>query len=171
MTDQKLPENTAEPNAVNKLPPKKRFEGWRSLIIYAGILAVFYFGHVEIQSFLGARALDKVTLERLSLDQALERANATGKPILVEVSAIWCPSCRKLDLKVLSKPDVQQAIEAKFIFTRVELESETGEMMQKRYGVRGVPTLLVLDSNGNAAKKLQLTFDPATFKQILAQAR
>lgn len=166
MTDQKA-DNTEE--MAQKPSQRKRFEGWRSLIIYAGILAVFYFGHVEIQSFLGERALEKVTLERLSLDQALERASATGKPILAEVSAIWCPSCRKLDLNVLSKPDVQQAIEDKFVFTRIELESEAGEQMQKRYGVRGVPTLLILDSEGNAQQQLRLSFDPTMFKEMLDQ--
>jgi thioredoxin-related protein len=34
------------------------------------------------------------------------------------------------------------------------------------YGVRGFPTLLILDADGNLVRKLSLTFDP---EQFLAQ--
>ena len=162
------PNPPPEPNDKKPPPePPKKFKGWKNLLIYGGILAVFYFGHVEIQTYLGEAALDKVALERVTLNEALKRSAASGRPVLMDVSAIWCPSCRKLDTQVLSDPSVQQTIEANYEFTRVEYESDEGVAVQKKYAIRGYPTLLILDSAGNKVRKLPLTFEPEAFKQLI----
>ncbi|WP_082086927.1 thioredoxin family protein [Teredinibacter purpureus] len=168
MSDQSPSDQNEPPSSLNT-PQKKRFDGWRSLLFYGGILAVFYFGHVQIQTYLGEQALEKVTLERLTLDEALARSASTGKPVLADISAIWCPSCRKLDNQVLAVPSVQQAIEDRFIFTRIEFESEEGERVQAQYNVKGFPTLLILNANGTKIRDLPLTFDPEAFKSLLSQ--
>ena len=164
-----MPARPTEPQNASEAPEKKSFDGWRTLLIYGSILAAFYFGHVQIQTYLGERALEKVTLERLTLEQALAKAKLSGKPVLADISAIWCPSCRKLDNQVLAVPSVQQAIEENFVFTRIEFESEEGQRVQEKYGVKGFPTLLILDSSGEESHKLPLTFDPEAFKELLNQ--
>ncbi len=155
----------SQPEAPQNTPKKSAI--WKSLLVYGGILLAVYFGHVQIQTFLGQRALDTIALELISFDEALARSHESGKPVLLDVSAIWCPSCRKLDSTILSRPDVQQIIESRYIFTRVEFESEQGEKLQQRYGIKGFPTLLVLDSSGEVLNHLSLTFDPESFKGLL----
>ncbi|SMF22571.1 Thiol:disulfide interchange protein [Alteromonadaceae bacterium Bs31] len=162
------PEHTENPPPETEQAPKKR-QAWKSLLIYGGILLAVYFGHVQIQTFLGQRALDNVALELISFDEALIRSAESGKPVLLDVSAIWCPSCRKLDSKVLSRPDVQALIEEHYVFTRVEFESDQGVALQERYGIKGFPTLLVLNSNGDRLRALNLTFDPEAFKTLLTR--
>lgn len=166
-----VPESDHSPlhtQAEDPSPERRKFEGWRSLLVYAGILALFYFGHVEIQTFLGERALAKVELDMPSLAVALKQARQEGKPVLLDVSAIWCPSCRRLDSTVLSNPEVKQAIEHRYVFSRVEYESLEGEAVQQRYGVRGFPTLLVLNGNGELIRTLPPSYDPDTFIKLIA---
>jgi len=157
--------------AQTRAPGDKKTEGWKSLLVYIAIMGAVYFGHGELQSFLGQRALEQLTLEQLSYDAALIRSSESGKPVLLNVSALWCPSCRKLDSKVLSDPDVQQAIEDNYVFSRVDYDTPEGELMRKLYPIRGVPTLLVLDSEGNALRRLPLTFNPDAFERSLLSPR
>lgn len=153
------------PDSPQEVPARKPRQSvnWRSLLWYAGFLAAVYFGNIQVQTWLGRQALAEVKLEQLSYQQALQQATAEGKPVLVDISALWCPSCRKLDKQVLAQPQVQQAIEQRAIFTRVELETPEGEKLQQQFQIKGVPTLLVLNSDGSLKQQLPLTFDPAIF--------
>jgi len=149
----------------------RTFIDWRSLLRYAGFLAIVYFGNNQIQTWLGRQALEEVALEKRSLDQALSIATEVNKPVLLEISALWCPSCRKLDKQVLSQPEVQNAIEQSFVYAREELESEIGETLRQQFTIKGVPTLLILESTGELRQYLPLTFDPKHFIARLNQVR
>ena len=105
--------------------------------------------------------------EAISLEQALAVAGANGKPVLVDMSAIWCASCRMLDKKVFGDPAVQQAIRSHYVFCRIEYESDQGEALMETYNVRGFPTLLILDAQGNLVRELPLTFDPEQFISLI----
>ncbi len=141
---------------------------WIGIGIMAAAVLAAYFINVEVQSYLGRKALAQTGLTALDLPQALAKAESESKLVLADLSAIWCPSCRKLDQTVLSDPEVRKAIEERFIFARIEYESEEGQAFQERYQVRGFPNLLILHPNGELVKKLPLTFDPAQFQRNLA---
>ena len=136
--------------------------------ITALVVVLAYFGNVEVQTYLGKKALTETGLEVLSLDQALVTAKAESKPILADLSAIWCPSCRTLDRKVLADPEVRRAIQQNFVFARIEYESKEGQAFQQRYGVRGFPNLLILSPDGEKLRQLPVVFDPVAFRQSLA---
>jgi thiol:disulfide interchange protein len=135
------------------------------------LLAVFAFGvyqtNVFYQSHLGRQAIAATGLDSLELEQALEQSELSDKPVLVELAAVWCPSCRALDRKVLSNRSVQQRIEQGYHFVRLEYESEAGEAFMARHGVRGYPKLFVLDAQGEITRQLPLTLDPRVFEQRL----
>lgn len=126
-----------------------------------------YFANVELQSYLGRKALEEVKLESLTLEQAKTRAAKEGKSILADMSAIWCPSCRKLDRDVLARTDVQSAIEQKYVFSRIEYESPEGKAFAERYNITGFPTLLVLDAKGSSLRRLPLSYSPEEFIRSL----
>ena len=135
--------------------------------LFALVLLGAYFINVEVQTYLGEKALSESGLEIYSLDKAFAMAEAENKMVLADLSAIWCPSCRTLDKKVLSNEAVQADISARFIFARIEYESEQGEAFMKRYQVSGFPNLLVLDAAGNKIKQLPVVFDPEEFRRNL----
>lgn len=148
---------------TNKVPSPKINKKWVSWLPYIALPLILYFGNVELQTYLGKKALSQVDLAHLSFEEALIKAKAEDKQVLIDMSAIWCPACRKLDTQVLSIDAVKKAIEKDYIFARIEYESDAGKSFMAKYHVNGFPTLLILDDQGNKIRKLPLTFSPEQF--------
>ncbi len=135
----------------------------RSFAIVAVVAVAAYFIHVEYQTRLGQKAIDATGLELHTLDDALAKSKESGKPVLADLSAIWCPSCRRLDTEVLANEAVRTKIESDYIFARIEYESDEGAAFMERHNLRGFPNLLILDANGNKLKDVPVTFSPSAF--------
>ena len=140
---------------------------WKSWLTFIVIAVTVYFANVEIQSYLGKKAQNETGLVMLSLDDAMKKAIAENKLVLASVSAIWCPSCRKLDQSVFSDKYVQQAIDNAYVFSRIDYESDEAEAFMEKYNVFGFPTIVILDAEGNFVRKLSVTLDPKTFVSYL----
>jgi thiol:disulfide interchange protein len=143
---------------------KKLFSSWYVNLLVIGLLGLWvYFINVEVQSYFGRKALEKTGLQIFTLDQALEKAKAENKQVLVDVSAIWCPNCRRLDNQVFADESVKKAINEKYVFVRLEYESPEGTDFLEKHNATGFPTLWILDNKGNTIKQLRITFEPAEF--------
>lgn len=145
-------------------PQSKKIRSWLSFPLMA--LAV-YFGNVELQTYLGEKAWAETGIESPPFNDVLSLAAQENKLILADFSAVWCPSCRKLDKEVLSEPAVKSSINKQYIFTRIEYESDEGRALVEKYGIQGLPTLLVLDKQGRVQRRLVNTYDPEQFIQQL----
>ncbi|CAN5353950.1 hypothetical protein BH20ACI2_BH20ACI2_24750 [soil metagenome] len=130
---------------------------------FAVVAVSAYFINVEAQSYLGRRAIVNTGLVSVPFDEARAQAEREGKIILVDVSAVWCPNCRRLDNDVFSNADVRRAINSKFIFSRIEYESEEGEMFLRAYSTSGFPSLWLIRGDGSVVKRLDVTFSPEEF--------
>lgn len=130
-------------------------------------LSLAYMLFFKIQSYLGQQALDATGIPRLEFKQALQQAKQQDRYILADMSAIWCPTCRKLDKKIFSDKNVKKAIAQHFIFTRIEYETDEGKAFMKKYNLKGFPSLLILDKDARVKLRLALTFDPELFVEYL----
>jgi thiol:disulfide interchange protein len=139
----------------------------RRLAIWVALGAAVYFGNVEVQSWMGRRAVASMGLEERSLSDALLLASTEERLVLADLSAIWCGTCRRLHKDVFSDPRVQDAIRRNYIFARIEYETREGKDFRERYGVRGFPALLVLDGAGQVVRRLPVVFDPDRFLENL----
>tara|TARA_B110000438_G_C15777936_1_gene634938 strand:- start:1007 stop:1489 length:483 start_codon:yes stop_codon:yes gene_type:complete len=146
-----------------KTMPKKNKSIIRSLVTFAVIAIGVYFANTAYQTHLGQKAIDATGLEVLSLETALAKSKETGKPVLADLSAIWCPSSRQLDNHVLSNEIVKAKIESDYIFARIEYETDEGKAFMEKHQLRGFPNLLTLDSDGNRIKSIPTTLSPETF--------
>lgn len=138
----------------------------RQLLKWAGFVLVgvtIYFGNQALQTYFGKQALAKISFEVLALDVALAKADAHNKLVIADMSAIWCPTCRKLDKTIFANDKVKAAIEQDFVFARVEYDSAQGKAFMEQYGVTGFPVLLVLNHQGERLTRLPLTFDASEF--------
>lgn len=140
-------------------------------LVKLGVLIFFvvagYYGNKAVQSHIGQQALDGTGLAVLTLDEALNKADQENKLVLADMSAIWCPTCRRLDKEVFSDESVKQVIDEQYIFARIEYESEQGKAFMQRYKVHGFPTLLVLNASGKKIRQLPLTFVPSEFVKLI----
>ncbi len=86
-------------------------------------------------------------------DQAVKEAKAKQMPLLLYFTGSeWCTWCKKLDSEALATPEFAQIAGDKFIFVMLNFskgskgeDSEQNKQLQKRFNVRGFPTLILLD--------------------------
>jgi len=128
------------------LPVLKKRALW--IFVAAVIATASYFAHTAWQAQRGAAALKATALEFLPLERALALATSQGKPVLVDLSAIWCPTCRLLHAEVFTNTSVKQAITSSYVLSRVDYDSPEARAFMQRFAVKGFPTLLVLSADG-----------------------
>jgi thiol:disulfide interchange protein len=158
--------NKSDPDNTTNSSDRSRLFKWGLIVV---LVYCAYLANTYVQSYLGKQALQATGLTLKIFDEALAEAQRSNKLVLADMSAIWCPTCRKLDKLVFSNSDVQAIIEQGFVFARIEYESKQGEEFMQKYQVRGFPTLLILDSDGEKLAQLPLTFEPHTFAKMLTQ--
>lgn len=141
---------------------------WTALVLLGCGL---YFGNTYVQSKLGRQALANTGLRINTLKEALFEAKNNDKLVLANMSAIWCPTCRKLDREVFSNEQVKAVINKGFVFARIDYDSREGEDFMDKYQIYGFPTLLILNGEGDKLHHLPLTFDPQKFASLLKRAR
>ena len=125
-----------------------------------------YFGYNAWQSRLGQQAIAASGLQYLSLDAALAQSRASGKPVLVDFSAIWCPVCRAMH-EAFADTRVRDVIEHGYVLARVDYDSDGAPAFMQKYDVTGFPSLLVLNGEGQLLRRVEVSTDPATLAHRL----
>lgn len=83
------------------------------------------------------------------LADGLEQAARERKPVFMDFRADWCTICRELEAEVFPAQAVSQLLD-RFVLVRIDATAPTPEVDQvmKRFGVMGLPTLLILNPDG-----------------------
>ncbi len=88
--------------------------------------------------------------------QALERSNSSGKPVLLMFAAYWCGYSTAMRESIIRHPQLSRAI-ARFEFVDVEVGDQkqplNKDLRKKlRLDLRTVPTFVLIDGQGEVAK-------------------
>lgn len=110
---------------------------------------------------LRASAADRVPFDRAAFDAALK----SGKPVLIDVSATWCSTCRaqRNVLAVLMKKPEFAA------FTTFVVDYDTGKDVMQSFGVRDRSTLIVF-RNGAEVSRLSWETSETAIAGLLSKA-
>ena len=111
-------------------------------------------------------------IEWVAPDAALERARVSGKPVMYEFTAAWCPPCRQLEADVFADPALARKINAQFVPVRVvDRMREDGrntpavDQLQRQFGVEAFPTIVVADARGTVQSRAEGYGGPARFAE------
>ena len=85
------------------------------------------------------------------VDQAIQKAAKEEKPVLVEFSAAWNPWCQALHEKTLPDDSIQDLLGR---YIRIRVDAEKHPELMKRFGVKDVPTLVLLDAKGAEIRRV-----------------
>lgn len=99
-------------------------------------------------------------------DEALARARAEKRLLLVDVYTDWCGWCKKLDREVFADGRVGAAAKD-LVAVKVNAE-KGGEEIARRYRVRGYPTILFLDGAGEVVERVDGYVDASEMVKIVS---
>lgn len=92
--------------------------------------------------------------EAISLEDALRKAAAEDRLVLVDVFARWCGPCQQLDRESFVHAAVAAETDAHFVAVKVDGEEGDGPEVMRRYHVVGFPTQLVLRPDGTEVDRV-----------------
>ena len=88
-------------------------------------------------------------------DDGLASAKKAKKLVMVDVYTDWCGWCKKLDKDVYTDKPVIEKVAKDFVAVKLNPESskKNGAIAEK-FGVRGYPCILFLDSDGKELSRI-----------------
>jgi thioredoxin:protein disulfide reductase len=85
--------------------------------------------------------------------QAMEQAAKDKRPVMIDFTAAWCTVCKDLDERTFTDVKVVRG-SCTFVSLRADMtrKSKETDALVKQYGVKGLPTILFIDSQGREVR-------------------
>jgi thiol:disulfide interchange protein DsbD len=98
-------------------------------------------------------------------EEVLKEAQNSKKPVIIDFYATWCTPCRELEEVTFHDPSVVKQAESDFVMIKIDVTkggNPVHERLLEQYEVKGVPTIVFLDTDGKERRELRLVdFLPA----------
>lgn len=101
-------------------------------------------------------------------DAALKQAQATNKLVVIDFYAPWCSYCKRMDKKTFMDSKVQQRLAG---FVPLKIDTDKQPELAKKYGVEGLPTMVVIDASGKPLAGGVGYLEPDRYLSILDGAK
>lgn len=80
------------------------------------------------------------------VNHAFAEAKSSGKPIFVDVWAVWCVPCKRMEETTYRDPAIVRAMTG---FVPLRVDHDAAETFCERYDVEALPLVLYLDADGH----------------------
>jgi thiol:disulfide interchange protein DsbD len=152
---------------VNQQTENNFWFGVRSVVIFVMI----FFGANQAYQLVNPTQQIAVTSEQGSqqhfskvatlaeLTSAVEKANAQGKTVMVDLYADWCVACKEFEEYTFNSPKVQQALN-NTVLIQVDMsdfDSTNNAEFAQHYKVLGLPSILFFDQQGQELTQQRVT--------------
>lgn len=103
------------------------------------------------------------------LEAAKKIAKKEKKLIFIDFYADWCGPCKQMDEQVFKVKAGSDALKG-FITVKQDVDRE-GKNAARKYNVQAMPTLFVIDANGNPVLYSVGGMDASTLSRFLTEAK
>lgn len=167
--------------AINRMPKSGKWMTGVKYVLASSMLVIsFYYFSLATGFFNNAPlvASDSEQLSFYTIDQTnsvrsfddlLQRAQKHNLPVMIDFFADWCSACHQLEKITFKDKQVINKLE-KFLLIRVDStkSSDDLDIIQKRFGITGLPTIIFFDQKGKLSDNKVLGFlKPKHFLQAL----
>lgn len=130
---------------------------WRGIKNLCGITFIASSMFLGVQTFQAVQNTPVDTHKSFWLvdyQQALAQATQNNTYLFIDIGAPYCSICKTIDKTILAHPRVMEALK-KYVPVKIDASENTDVMseLQKKYHINGVPTLLLINHNGDLIKK------------------
>jgi thioredoxin-like negative regulator of GroEL len=98
-----------------------------------------------------AAAADSLIPWRTDASKATAAAAESGKPLMIDVWAIWCEPCKLMEQTTYRDPRIVRTIGD---FMPLKVDADANEVFIERYEIDAFPTTLFLDGEGREITRL-----------------
>lgn len=104
----------------------------------------------------------KGVLQWHSLDSARVLARQLNKPVLVDIYADWCGPCRMMERHVFPNDSVREILTTRYVLAKFDVDDPAiPDSIKNGFGLRGIPTYVVLGPTGREWKR-SVGYSPPT---------
>jgi thiol-disulfide isomerase/thioredoxin len=98
------------------------------------------------------------------LPPAMDEAKRSGKLVLIDFTASWCPACIRLIHESFKSAEFKKS-SAPYVLVKVDVDLEQNQDLLSRYSIRAFPTIVITNASGDEIDRI-LDYLPA---EALAQ--
>lgn len=122
------------------------------IILFAGaaiVLLAFKYPGVDFTK----DAEGGIQFHKGTFNEALQLAKEENKLVFLDIYATWCGPCKMLKSKTFSDNTVGKYFNETFVNVALDGEQGEGGELARKYRVRGYPTLLFINADGNVVSR------------------
>jgi thioredoxin-related protein len=121
-----------------------------------------------LSALVGLAARADVKFFTGTFQQALDKAKAEKKPIMIDFYTDWCKWCDTLDVYTYADAKVTEYVDKNVIPYKIDAEKGEGVDLAKKYKVSGFPTILFVTSDGEEIDRLLGYVPPDKFLESMS---
>lgn len=100
---------------------------------------------------------------------ALKEAKRIQKPLFIDLYAVWCFPCKKLERETFSHPSMHKLLK-KYLVVKFNIDKPEGKKLVRRYRINRFPTTLMIAPSGREIERIVGYYPPKFFRVAVKDA-